>query len=757
MRHKIPIILLIVAAVAAGVLWWRDWGPREPVLERGWAATVVAVAGDGIGGVGDGHADRARFSDPFGVAVAIDGSVYLTDGGLAQRIRRISSDGVVSSIAGGNPGFADGVGAAARFNTPSGVAIDANGTLYVADTGNNAIRRVTREGMVSTFAGDGVAGYRDGRGHQARFNGPVGVAIDVAGRVIVADTYNDRIRAIAPDGTVSTLAGSAEPGWVDGATADARFDTPCGVAVDPAGNIVVADTGNSVVRMIAPSGNVSTLTSTLAESLLRPIGIATSRVGEIYVTDDRGRVVEISAGGASRIVAGSEPGFRDGAGADARFRRPAGLALVAPGRLMVTDTDNALVRLVAARSQLQIRLPASPFIGPRFDPDVFARQPLLWPVAPLEGPHEIAGTLGEARGGEGTERFHAGIDVRVQEGTPVLAVRQAVVSSPIASADFGSLNESVRLGPLTYVHLRVGRGRGNDVMDAARFVPTHDETGKLIRVRVKRGARFSTGEVIGTVNAFNHVHLTVGWPGDEHNPLLFRLVQFKDTVPPTIARGGVRVYDEDAQPLTRRLKGRLVISGRVQVVVDAWDQVNGNRPSRRLGVYALGYQVLNRDGSPAPGFETARETIRFNRLALDPQAARLAYAPGSGIPFYGRRVTRFLYIVTNTVGDDAASQGFWDTAALPPGDYVLRVIATDIAGNEARSHRDVPVTIAPQVSQSSALPPVIDRPGRTPLTSAQRLSSKTMEAPTMLAVVAARNMRSDATRPTRPVTIIKPR
>src|SRR5439155_16301135 len=135
----------------------------------------------------------------------------------------------------------------------------------------------------------------------------------------------------------------------------------------------------------------------------------------------------------------------------------------------------------------------------------------------------------EARGGEGAERFHAGIDVRIDEGTSVHAVRDGIVVSPIASDEFGSLNEWLRIGPVTYVHIRAGRRRNGEELDPARFVATYDEAGKVIGMRVKRGARFTTGEVIGTVNPFNHVHLNVGWPGEEQNPLRFRLVQFEDT------------------------------------------------------------------------------------------------------------------------------------------------------------------------------------------------------------------------------------
>ena len=119
------------------------------------------------------------------------------------------------------------------------------------------------------------------------------------------------------------------------------------------------------------------------------------------MTDTAGRIVEVSPDGSNRTVAGSRPGFVDGAGTDALFRRPSGVAVAAPGRLIVADAGNALLRLVAARSQVELRPPPSPRIAPRFDAEAFAFQPLLWPLDPMQGPHEIAGTLGEARGGEG--------------------------------------------------------------------------------------------------------------------------------------------------------------------------------------------------------------------------------------------------------------------------------------------------------------------------------------------------------------------
>jgi sugar lactone lactonase YvrE len=393
--------------------------------------------------------------------------------------------------------------------------------------------------------------------------------VDSGGRIIVADTYNDRIRAIDPTGSVTTVAGSGQPGILDGAAAEAQFDTPCGVATDASGNIYVADTGNGVVRVISPAGRVTTVAG--SEGLVRPMGVAVAGSGFLYVADEPGRVIEIGPDGGMRTLAGSRPGFADGEGPGALFRGLSGVAIAAPGRLVVTDSRNALVRLVTARTRLELRAPAPPFRAPRFDADAFGAQPLLWPLAPMEGPFEITGTLGEARGAGGADRFHAGVDVHAPEGVVVRAVRGGTVTSPVAAAEFDSLNESVRIGPLTYVHLRVGRTRGGQVLDTERFVPTYDETGRLVRVRVRRGAHFATGAAVGTTNAFNHVHLNVGWPGEEYNPLQFRLVQFVDTTPPTIPRGGIRVLDEYGVPLKERRKGRLLVTGRVQIAVDAWD------------------------------------------------------------------------------------------------------------------------------------------------------------------------------------------
>jgi len=187
------------------------------------------------------------------------------------------------------------------------------------------------------------------------------------------------------------------------------------------------------------------------------------------------------------------------------------------------------------------------------------------------------------------------------------------------------------------------------------------------------------------------VHMNVGWPGEEHNPLLFRLVNFEDTVAPAIPSDGIRVYDELWQQQTERVQGRLRLAGRVRVVIDAWDQADDNLPSRRLAPYEVGYQLLRGDGSPAPGFDTRRASLRFDRVEPDPEAPHRVYGAGSGIPFYGGRRTRYLYIATNRLDHGQTAEGFLDTRDLPPGPYVLRGWVADTSGNV--TERDLPVLV----------------------------------------------------------------
>ena len=188
-----------------------------------------------------------RVCYPFNVAVDSDGNLYVADTGN-DRIRKITPEGIVSTFAGGKKGFIDGPGTKAQFNHPFGVAVDLSGNVYVADTANRRIRKITPEGIVSTFAG-GTRGSDDGIGTEAQFDHPYGVAVDSDGILYVADSLNHRIRKITSEGEVSTFAGSSQ-GYKDGTGEEAQFFGPTGVAVDSSGDLYVADAGNHRIRKI---------------------------------------------------------------------------------------------------------------------------------------------------------------------------------------------------------------------------------------------------------------------------------------------------------------------------------------------------------------------------------------------------------------------------------------------------------------------------------------------------------------------------
>ena len=226
--------------------------------------TVTTLAGaPGVPGSADGAAAQARFNAPFGVAVDGTGATYIADT-QNHAIRLMAPDGTVSTYAGtaGAPGFADGTGAAARFNQPNGLALAANGTLYVADYGNACIRAVAPGALVTRLAGQAnTPGYANGSALSAQFRAPVGLALDGAGVLWVADTSNHTIRRIGTDGAVTGPAGSGgTAGNADGTGTAALFALPCGIAVTPAGNLAVADTGNHLLRTVTPAGVATTFT-----------------------------------------------------------------------------------------------------------------------------------------------------------------------------------------------------------------------------------------------------------------------------------------------------------------------------------------------------------------------------------------------------------------------------------------------------------------------------------------------------------------
>lgn len=686
--RKLLIALVLLVAVGASVAYFLF--RRKPLpTPAGWKANVTTVAGDGAPVFRDGA--QSGFSDPFGVAVAIDGTVYVADAGDSNRIRKIAPDGIVTTLAGGNEGYSDGPATSASFNTPSGLALGPDGGLFVADTGNNQIRKITRDGQVSTVAGNGKAGYTDGPASQAQFNGPIGVAVDKAGNLYVADSYNDRIRMIGTDGNVSTVAGQGTPGYADGDRNTAMFDTPCGVVVANDNSLIVADTGNHRLRKIAPDGNVTTLP---VADLSRPIGLAFSHDNFLYVTElDRGRVVQIAPDNTARVIAGDNSDV-------VVFNQPAGVAISQrsdePPLLYVADSGNYLVRKLDQNATGSTSAAATDSY-PRLTNETLGEQSLLWPLDPQQQPHEVVATIGEVRGSfdsdDSRHHLHSGLDVFGAYGDVVRAVRSEKVFSPLANWAFGSINEGIRVGVVSYIHIHVGRDKDGKMFDDARFIPVNDAEQKLARVRVRRGTRFRPGEAVGTINKMYHVHMNVGPPDGEINPLSLSPVGFTDPIAPMIEKDGIQLFDASGTRLTEKSSNRLLVSGPVRIVVEAFDRNSLNASRRKLGLYKLGYQVLKDDGTPAPGFEEPRINIMFNRLPADREATKVAYAAESGITVYGSKTTRFLYEVTNTVRDGRAATGVWDTTQLPKGDYTLRIIAADYSGNEAQEGRDLLIAV----------------------------------------------------------------
>lgn len=253
---------------------------------------VTTIAGNGTAGFVDGTGSAARFSSPNGIALDDAGNLYVADRANSC-IRKVTSAGVVSTLAGnGSAGYLDGTGTAAMFKQPVGLTIDRNGILYVAEY-NNRIRKVTLAGVVSTLAGSGTAGYLDGPGNVAQFNNPWGIAVDEAGYAYVVERSSNHVRKITPEGVVSTLAGSGAAGYLDGSGTAATFTSLGDVAVDISGNVYVSELIH--IRKITPEGVVSTFagagsngtadgTGTSAQ-FSNPEGMTIDSAGNIYVAE----------------------------------------------------------------------------------------------------------------------------------------------------------------------------------------------------------------------------------------------------------------------------------------------------------------------------------------------------------------------------------------------------------------------------------------------------------------------------------------
>ena len=397
---------------------------------------VSTFAGIGTRGGVDGPGTSASFNKPYDVAVDAAGNVYAVEPGQ-HKIRKITSNGDVSTLAGsGTAGSADGSGTSATFNHPSGVAVDAAGNVYVADQLNHKIRKITPNGVVSTLAGTGGTGSVDGSGTSATFNYPSGVAVDAAGNVYVADSQNNKIRKIAPNGVVSTLAGTGGTGNVDGTVTSATFNNPYSIAVGALGNVYVADVNNQKIRKISSSGVVSTVAGTGARGSAdgqgtsagfnNPYGIAVGVNDTVYVADyNNHKIRKVAPTGEVTTLAGTGSlGGADGSIGTASFGYPFGVAVDATGTVFVADYSNDKIRKISSDHYL-----------------------LSGAAAGNLGNHSVTLSASDGKGGTATQSF----TITVNDGTAPVFENSTPSSASITSTGF-TLNADIdEAGKIYYV------------------------------------------------------------------------------------------------------------------------------------------------------------------------------------------------------------------------------------------------------------------------------------------------------------------
>ncbi len=334
--------------------------------------TITTVAGNGANGFsGDGGpAASARLSYPSGVAMDGSGNLYIADQ-YNQRIRMVSAGGTITTVAGSGATvyFGDsGPATSASLSNPSGVVVDGGGNLYIADPNNNRIRKVSAGGTISTVAGNGIYGFSGdgGPAASASLSFPFGVATDGGGNLYIADSNNNRIRKVSAEGTITTVAGNGAAGFSgDGGPAiSASFSFPIGVAVDSGGNLYIADLYNHRIRKVSAGGTITTVAGNgiygfsgdggpaTSASLLYPYGLAVDGSGNLYIADDSNqRIRKVSAGGTITTVAGNgTTGFSGDGGpaTSASFLHPEGVAVDGSGNLYIADSNNRRIRKVSA-------------------------------------------------------------------------------------------------------------------------------------------------------------------------------------------------------------------------------------------------------------------------------------------------------------------------------------------------------------------------------------------------------------------------
>ncbi len=331
----------------------------QRMLQGSSEKIVSIVAGSGHRGLQNGPASLARFAWPTGIAINRNGDQFIADYDN-HVIRKIDRFGWVTTFAGqGVPGFADGEAREALFHGPDTLAIDENDNLYVADADNFRIRKITPDGVVSTVAGSGRRGNKEGAAEEAEFVYPTGVAVAPDGSLYVADRGAHRIKRVTPSGIVMIVAGTGEPGYHNGLAYFAKFNQPMTVAADNGGNVYIADAGSHTIRRIGSDGMVITVAGSgepghqdgLREEaqFFWPTGLVVDVEGNLIVSDSKNhriRKILLPQGRVSTLAGNGRPGFIDGMGLSAGFDFPTGIGIDMAGNIYIADSANHRIRAI---------------------------------------------------------------------------------------------------------------------------------------------------------------------------------------------------------------------------------------------------------------------------------------------------------------------------------------------------------------------------------------------------------------------------
>jgi sugar lactone lactonase YvrE len=339
------------------------------LLDVNNTAIVSTYTGKGLNTNVDGTLATSTFQNPQALTTLSDGTIFVVG---ANKVRKIDTNGTVSTFAGtSSTGSTDGAGTSATFNGAYDIASDSSGNLYIADGENNKIRKITPDGTVSTFAGSGTIGSADGTGIAATFSRPIGVAVDANGNIFVADTNNNKIRKITPAGVVTTFAGSGTASSVDGTGIAATFNKPEKLTFDKNGDLYVADTTGHKIRKITPVGVVTTIAGSgtagstdatgTSATFKYPKGIITDSAGNLYIGDcDNHKIRKITPNGVVTTIAGQATNKdRDGINTVAGFNFPIGLTFDKDGNLLVADNNNHKIKKIVLANYMLSGTPAN--------------------------------------------------------------------------------------------------------------------------------------------------------------------------------------------------------------------------------------------------------------------------------------------------------------------------------------------------------------------------------------------------------------